>query len=107
VSAEAGQCFQELGDHDRAARLARVSLDMSDGYQRGRVFNLCLLASNLAVEDPREAVRVGSQALELSSVVESRRTHAYLRDVRARLASYEEIPEVATFRHRVSRASAV
>lgn len=107
MSAKAGQCFQELGEHDRAARLARVSLDMSDGYQRGRVFNLCLLASSLAVEDPREAVRVGSQALELSGGVESRRTHAYLRDVRVRLASYEEMPEVADFRQRVIAAKAV
>lgn len=107
MSAKAGRCFQELGEHDRAARLARASLDMSDGYQRGRVFNLCLLASSLAVEDPREAVRVGSQALELSGGVESRRTHAYLRDLRARLVFYEEMPEVADFRQRVIGTKAV
>ena len=80
---------------------------MSDGYQRGRVFNLCLLASSLAVEDPREAVRVGSRALELSGGVESRRTHAYLRDVRARLAPFAEMPEVADFRQRVAEAKSV
>ena len=107
MSAKTGQCFQDLGEHDRAAGLARASLDMSDGYQRGRVFNLCLLASSLAVEDPREAVRVGSRALELSGGVESRRTHAYLRDVRARLAPFAEMPEVADFRQRVAEAKSV
>ncbi|MEV5647321.1 hypothetical protein AB0L57_03630 [Nocardia sp. NPDC052254] len=102
MSAKTGQCFRDLGENGRAAVLARQSLDMSDGYQRGKVFNLCLLASSLVSEDPHEAVRVGARALELSGSVESRRTHAYLRDVRARLASYNDIPAVDQFRERVA-----
>ncbi|MFI5719356.1 hypothetical protein [Nocardia sp. NPDC051750] len=107
MAAKTGQCFRDLGDNERAATLARQSLDMSDGYQRGKVFNLCLLASSLAPEDPHEAVRVGMHALELSSAVESRRTNAYLRDVRARLAPYSAIPTVAEFRERVAAARTV
>ncbi|MGI5222665.1 hypothetical protein [Nocardia sp. CA-290969] len=107
ISAKAGQCFRELGDNERAAGLARQSLDMSDGYQRGKVFNLCLLASSLIPEDPHEAVRVGTRALELSGTVESRRTGAYLRDVRARLAAYRDIPAVEEFRDRVANARSV
>ncbi len=107
MSAKAGQCFRDLGENDRAAVLARRSLDMSDGYQRGKVFNLCLLASTLVSEDPHEAVRIGTQALELAGAVESRRTHAYLRDVRARLAPHREIPAVEEFRRRVATARTV
>lgn len=105
MSAKAGRCFLDLGEHNRAATLARKSLDMSDGYQRGRVFNLCLLSSSLATEDPREALRVGAFALELSGAVESRRTHAYLRDVRARLAPHSDIPAVAGFCRQVATAT--
>ncbi|MFD6107752.1 hypothetical protein ACFWFQ_34390 [Nocardia salmonicida] len=80
---------------------------MSEGYLRGRAFNLCLLASSLAADDPREAVDIGDQALELAGEVESKRTGAYLRDVRARLAPHDTIPEVAEFRQRVrAQASA-
>lgn len=75
---------------------------MSDGYLRGRVFNLCLLASARADEDPREAARVGSEAVELAAGLESRRSYSYLREVRFRLAPYNDVTEVAEFRERVS-----
>ncbi|MET9211538.1 MULTISPECIES: hypothetical protein [unclassified Nocardia] len=101
MSAKTAQCFRELGDHKRAAGLARQSLDMSDGYERGKAFNLCLLASTLAQEDPHEAVRVGNEALELAGEVASKRTGAYLRDVRARLAPHDALPDVGDFRQRV------
>ncbi len=104
MAAKAAQCFRDLGDNSRAAVLARRSLDMSDGYQRGKVFNLCLLASSLVAADPQEAVRIGTTALELAGALESRRTYAYLRDVRARLAPYREIPAVEEFRLQVAIA---
>ncbi|MFD4433452.1 hypothetical protein [Nocardia sp. NPDC058497] len=101
MSAKTAHCFRDLGDHKRAIQLAFDSLNMSDGYQRGRTFNLCLLASSLASEDPHEAVNVGEQALTLAGEVESKRTGAYLRDVRARLTPHDSIPAVAAFRERV------
>lgn len=101
MSAKAAHCFRDLGDNARTAHFAEQSLDMSDGYTRGRSFNLCLLASARAVEDPHEAVRVGSEALAIAAGLESQRTLTYLRELRHRLTPYAELPDVADFRHRV------
>lgn len=78
---------------------------MADGYTRGRMFNLCLLASARADEDPREAVRIGSDALDMTAGLESRRSLAYLREIRHRLAPHAALPEVADFRERVREAA--
>ncbi|WP_433733395.1 hypothetical protein ACQP0C_14265 [Nocardia sp. CA-129566] len=101
MSAKAAHCFRELGDYARAAQFAEQSLDMSDGYLRGRTFNLCLLASARAAEDPHEAVRIGTEALDLAAGLESLRTLAYLRDLRYRLAPYNDLPDVNHFRQQV------
>lgn len=44
LSAKFGHCFRELNDHKNAVRFAERSLEMNQGYARGRVFNLTLLA---------------------------------------------------------------
>ncbi|WP_218022517.1 hypothetical protein [Nocardia amamiensis] len=100
LSAKTAHCFRDLGDFARAARFAEQSLDMSDGYIRGRAFNLCLLASSRAAEDPGEAVSIGFEALELAAGLVSRRSLSYLREVRHRLAPYDDLEDVAEFRHR-------
>ncbi|WP_063052784.1 hypothetical protein [Nocardia arthritidis] len=105
LSAKTAHCFRDLGDLARAARYAEQSLDMSDGYLRGRAFNLCLLASAVADVDPHEAVRIGGEALELAGGLESRRSYSYLREVRFRLAPYDELDDVAEFRRRVLAAT--
>jgi hypothetical protein len=74
---------------------------MSDGYLRGRAFNLCLLASALAHDDPHQAARVGTEALDIIRGLESHRTHAYLRDVRHRLAAHTTLPDVDHLRRQV------
>ncbi|WP_406268068.1 hypothetical protein OH799_23605 [Nocardia sp. NBC_00881] len=101
MSAKAAHCFRDLGDYARTARFAEQSLNMSDGYLRGRAFNLCLLASAHASSDPHEAVRVGTEALELARGLESRRAHAYLRELRHRLTPYVELSDVDHFRRQV------
>ncbi|WP_280448462.1 hypothetical protein [Nocardia brasiliensis] len=101
MSAKTAHCFRDLGDNTRAAQFAERSLNMSDGYLRGRAFNLCLLASALADADPHEAVRIGLQALTLAAGLESRRSLAYLREVRQRLAPYAEMSDVEDFRRQV------
>ncbi|MFC8045548.1 hypothetical protein [Nocardia sp. NPDC057353] len=101
LSAKTAHCFRDLGDAARTAQFAEESLNMSDGYTRGRAFNLCLLASARADEDPLEAVRIGGEALALAAGLESRRSLAYLREVRHRLAAHANLPDVAEFRHRV------
>jgi hypothetical protein len=46
--AKFGRCFRDLRRPAEAERFARRSLDMIDGYDRGRLFNLVLRASVLA-----------------------------------------------------------
>ncbi|MEV6559590.1 hypothetical protein AB0M22_27990 [Nocardia sp. NPDC051756] len=101
LSAKTAHCFRDLGDYARTAQFAKQSLNMSDGYLRGRAFNLCLLASALADEDPYEAARIGTEALDIIGGLESHRTHAYLRDVRQRLAAHTALPDVDYFRRQV------
>lgn len=48
LAAKFGHCFRDLGRPVEAESFARRSLDMIDGYDRGRLFNLTLLASALA-----------------------------------------------------------
>lgn len=101
MSAKVAHCFRELGDDTRTARFAEQSLDMSDGYVRGRAFNLTLLASARVSEDPLEAVRLGHQALDIAVGLSSRRSYAYLGDLRQRLSPYAAMPEVEDFRQQV------
>jgi len=105
LSAKTAHCFRDLGDQRRAAGFAERSLAMADGYTRGRMFNLCLLASARAEEDPREAVQIGNDALDMAAGLESRRSLAYLREIRHRLAPHAALPEVADFRERVHEAA--
>jgi hypothetical protein len=68
---------------------------MIDGYDRGRLFNLVLLASALA--DQRkidEACETGSAALRIAFEVRSVRTVAYLTDLSHRLAPFHAEPAV-------------
>lgn len=101
MSAKTAHCFRELGDNTRTAQFAQRSLTMSAGYQRGRAFNLSLLASALTVTDPREAVRVGLGALDIAVDLASRRSLSYLRDLRYRLRPFNDLTEVAEFRQQI------
>ncbi|MEV4235399.1 MULTISPECIES: hypothetical protein [unclassified Nocardia] len=101
MSAKIAHCFRELGDNARTARFAEQSLDMSHGYLRGRAFNLALLASARASEDPLEAVRIGHQALDIAAGLSSRRSYAYLGDLRQRLSPHAAMPDVEDFRQQV------
>lgn len=101
LSAKTAHCFRELGDHARTAYFAEQSLTMSAGYQRGRAFNLSLLASALVSTDPHEAVRIGRGALDIAADLASRRSLSYLRDLRYRLLPFDNLAEVAEFRRQV------
>ncbi|MEV5835197.1 hypothetical protein [Nocardia sp. NPDC052112] len=101
MSAKIAHCFRELGDDARTARFAEQSLDMSYGYLRGRAFNLALLASARVSEDPLEAVRIGHQALDIAAGLSSRRSFAYLGDLRQRLSPHAAMPDVEGFRQQV------
>ncbi|MGH3897715.1 MAG: hypothetical protein ACRDTA_05560 [Pseudonocardiaceae bacterium] len=90
LAAKFGRCFRDLGRPTEAERFARRSLDMIDGYDRGRLFNLTLLASVLA--DQRkvdEACETGLAALRIASEVRSARADADLADLSRRLTPFQ------------------
>lgn len=94
LAAKFGHCFRDLGRPAEAERFARRSLEMIDGYHRGRLF-LVLLASALADQgEVEEACETGLAALRIASDVRSVRTVAYLTDLSHRLAPFRTEPTV-------------
>jgi hypothetical protein len=101
MAAKFGHCFRELGQGDKAERFALRSLDMVDGYTRGRTFNIVLLANaHLQQQNPDEACAAGNQALDLASGLQSARTIKYIRDFRRRMTRFEKDPVVSDFQER-------
>jgi transcriptional regulator with XRE-family HTH domain len=89
LAAKFAHSFRDLGRPNEAEQFARRSLDMSDGYERGRLFNTALLASTLA--DQRridEACEFGTSAVEMTGTVRSVRSVSYLADLSRRLAPF-------------------
>src|SRR6516225_4917578 len=83
MAAKFGHCFRELGQGDKAEYFARRSLNMVDGYVRGRTFNVVLLANaQLQQQDLDAACATGNQAIDLGSGLQSARTIKYIRDLR-------------------------
>jgi transcriptional regulator with XRE-family HTH domain/tetratricopeptide (TPR) repeat protein len=96
LSAKFAHAFRDLGQLRDAEVFARRSLEMSDRYKRGRLFNTALLASILA--DQRrvdEAAALGMEAVGMAGTVRSVRGAAYLADVAARLGKFSASPRVA------------
>jgi tetratricopeptide (TPR) repeat protein len=102
LAAKFGHCFRDLGRPGEAERFARRSLDMIDGYDRGRLLNLALLASILADQRKvEEACETGLAALRIASEVRSVRTVAYLIDLSHRLAPFRAEPAVQMLDERI------
>lgn len=105
LAAKFGHTFRELGKPREAEVFARRSLDMSDGFDRGKLFNLSLLASTLA--DQRrveEACATASAAVRMTDAVRSVRSVAYLADVSRRLAPFNTAPVVRGLFHEMREA---
>jgi len=101
MAAKFGHCFRELGQGDKAEYFARRSLDMVDGYVRGRTFNVVLLANaQLQQQDLDAACSTGNQALDLASGLQSARTIKYIRDLRRRMSKFSREPVVSDFQGR-------
>jgi hypothetical protein len=95
LSAKFGHCLRELGDHAQAIMFAERSLQMSDGYERGRVFNLTLLAHSHADRgDVSEACAVGREAVAAVTGMQSQRVVRHLRDFRRTLTPAQDAAEV-------------
>ncbi len=101
IAAKFGHCFRELGQGDRAEYFAHRSLNMVDGYVRGRTFNVVLLANaHLQQQDLDQACAIGNQALDLASGLQSARTVRYIRDLRRRMSKFSKEPVVSDFQAR-------
>ena len=97
LSAKFAHALRDLGRSADAERFARDSLQMSDGYERGRMFNTALLASVLADSGSvEESVLVARDAVRMAGRVRSARAQGYLRDVATRLAPYRAHTDVAS-----------
>ncbi|HEX3790329.1 MAG TPA: XRE family transcriptional regulator [Pseudonocardiaceae bacterium] len=95
LAAKFAHTFRDLGQTQDAELFARQSLEMSDGYERGKLFNTALLASILADQGRvDEASKMGSSALHMSASVRSVRSAAYLADLAKRLEPYRGAAEV-------------
>jgi hypothetical protein len=105
LAAKFAHTFRDLGQPRDAELFARRSLEMSDGYERGRLFNTALLASTLA--DQRrvdEACSVGVDAVQMAHSVRSVRSAAYLADVARRLAPFSANVDVRSLFDRMTEA---
>jgi len=95
LAAKFGHTFKELGMPAEAEQFARRSLDMTDGYDRGRLFNTALLASALADQGRiEESCVTAATAVRMSDAVRSVRGSSYLTDVGRRLAPHRNTSEV-------------
>lgn len=95
LAAKFGHTFKELGMPVEAEQFARRSLDMTDGYDRGRLFNTALLASALADQGRiEESCVTAATAVRMSGAVRSVRGASYLTDVGRRLAPHRRVPAV-------------
>lgn len=102
LSAKFGHVFRQLGDGRKTVHFAERSLDMQPGFERGRVFNLTLLAHGHAqigaVDQSAEKAR---EALRLGSEIQSARTVGYLRGVSELLKPYASRPDIAALRKQI------
>lgn len=102
VAAKFAHTFHNLGDLKESESFARRSLEMSDGFDRGRLFNTALLATVLAdAGKVDESCAVGAEAVELSNSVRSTRGLAYLDNISRSLARHSRMPEVRDFNSRL------
>ena len=105
LAAKFAHCFRDLGRPVESERYARQSLEMSEGYDRGKLFNLSVLASALADQARvEEACSAATEAVGMARNVRSVRTVAYLADVGRRLNKYRASDAVAALFERMGAA---
>jgi hypothetical protein len=106
LAAKFAHCFRDLGRPVDSEVHARRSLEMSEGYDRGKLFNLSVLASALADQGRvEEACDTATVAVGMAESVRSVRTVAYLADVGRRLTRYRSAEPVRNLYSAMSAAS--
>lgn len=105
LAAKFAHCFQDLGRPREAESFARRSLQMSDGYDRGRLFNRALLASTLADQrQVEEACASAGAALQMADTMHSARAVAYLVNAARRLLPFRSDDAVKLLLDRMAAA---
>jgi hypothetical protein len=95
MAAKFAHSFRDLGLPVEAEPFARRSLEMSEGYERGKLFNTALLASILSdLGQVDEACAHGAVAVQMVGSVRSVRSAAYLAEVARRLGQHRSYPAV-------------
>ncbi|MGC4944122.1 hypothetical protein [Kribbella sp. DT2] len=95
LAAKFAHAFRDLGLAGDAEPFARRSLEMTDGYERGRLFNTALLATILADQGRlEESCALGMEATTLATSVRSMRGTSYLQDLGTHLAPYQNVEPV-------------
>lgn len=103
LAAKSARTLRDAGDPAQAIVQAERSLAMQDGYTRGRVFNLVLLATTYAEHsDVDQAADTGIRAIQATRGMSSARSISYLKDLRRRLAPHKRQPLVGSFDHQVA-----
>lgn len=101
LSAQLGHCLRDLGDLEFAEQHAHRSLRMTQGYTRGKAFNLILLADiHTKQHEIEEACKVGHQALDLAIGVKSERARHRMHDLYRHLTPHRGSTPVRTFAER-------
>ena len=99
MAAKFAHAFHVLGDAKPAERFAVRSLQMNEGYERGRLFNTVLLARIYADGGRLDrACELGRSSVAMASGIRSARAHGYLADLRRRLEPHAAAPEVGALR---------
>ena len=92
---------------EEAAGCAVRSLDMSDGYDRGRLFNTTLLAAAHAdLGEFDAACELGERAMDLAESVQSSRTMSHIDGLRRQLLPHQSTPAVQALTDRMQAVSA-
>jgi len=95
LAAKFAHAFRDLRLPQEAEPFARRSLEMTEGYERGRLFNTALLATILA--DQRrleESCALGMEATTLARSVRSIRGTSYLQNLGEHLAPHQNVAAV-------------
>jgi hypothetical protein len=95
LAAKFAHAFCDLGLPQEAEPFARQSLEMTEGFERGRLFNTALLATIVADQERlEESCALGMEATTLARTVRSIRGASYLNDLGQHLAPHRNVPMV-------------
>lgn len=108
LAAKFAHALHALGAAKPAERYAVRSLRMSDGYERGRLFNTVLLARIHADGGELDAAcELGRRSVAMASGIRSARGRGYLADLRRRLEPHAAVPQVRDLREQIHSLGAV